>query len=147
MSQQYQQQQQPITPPPSRLSNRPPRINIKNLNAGSNNGSVMGQSMPPTAQAPYTAQTTHTMGAAGAGDQPYWPQYNPFAEGNFMAKGFDGLVDFTKTGMSFGEKFTFGLYEKFSKWSKRWFTHMFLLTIVTLYCVGGALLFGAIEGK
>uniref|UniRef100_A0A1A9UVC0 Potassium channel domain-containing protein n=1 Tax=Glossina austeni TaxID=7395 RepID=A0A1A9UVC0_GLOAU len=119
------------TPPLSRQSNRPPRINIKNLH--SNNGSAMG-SMPPTAQ---------TMP-----EQLYWPQYaNPFAAGNFMAKGFEGFVDFTKSGMSFGEKFTYSLYEKFSKWSKSWFTHMFLITVVTLYSIGGAILFGTIEGK
>lgn len=67
--------------------------------------------------------------------------------GNFMSRGFTGFVDFTKSGMSFGEKFTYGLYEKFSKWSKSWFTHLFLVSIVALYSAGGALLFGIIEGN
>ena len=134
-----------VTPTPSRFANRPPRINIKNLH--SNNGSAIG-SMPPSAQPPFTAQTTNTLGPGSVAGQPYWPQYsNPFAAGNFMDRGIDGFVAFTKSGMSFGEKFTYGLYEKISKWSRRWFTHFFLLTIMTLYSVGGAVLFGAIEGK
>lgn len=132
--------------PPLRFPNRPPRIIIKN--GHSNNGSAMG-SHPPTSQIPHTAQTTHTLGGASSvGGQPYWPQYaNPFAAGNFMQKGFEGIVEFSKSGMSFGEKLTFGLYEKVSKWSKKWFTHIFLLFVVTLYSVGGALLFQAVEGK
>ncbi|XP_075165318.1 potassium channel subfamily K member 18 isoform X2 [Haematobia irritans] len=133
--------------PPSRFANRPPRIIIRNPH--SNNGSAMG-SMPPTAAtaAPYTAQTNNTLGANSAAGAPYWPQYaNPFAAGNFMAKGFEGFVDFTKSGMSFGEKFTYNLYNKLSKWSKKWFTHIFLLTVVALYTVGGALLFKAVEGR
>jgi len=122
---------------------RPPKINIKNVYAQSNHS--INASIPPTSQIPHTAQT---LGAGSIPGQPYWPQYaNPFHAGNFMAKGFEGFVDFTKSGMSFGEKFTFGLYDKFSKWSKKWFTHMFLLFVVTLYSVGGALLFGTIEGK
>ncbi|XP_023297083.2 potassium channel subfamily K member 4 isoform X2 [Lucilia cuprina] len=133
------------TPPPSRFNNRPPRIHIKNLY--NNNGSAMG-SMPPSAQPPITAQTSNTLGPGSVTGQPYWPQYsNPFAAGNFMARGFDGFVDFTKSGMSFGEKFTYGLYNKISKWSKKWFTHFFLLTVVSLYTVGGALVFQAIEGR
>lgn len=132
------------TPPTSKPVDRPPRINIKNLN--NNNNIVMG-SVPPSAQPTFTAQTAQTLGPSSLTGQPYWPQYsNPFAAGNIMARGFDGFVDFTKSGMSFGEKFTYGLYNKISKWSKRWFTHFFLLTVVTLYSVGGALLFKTIEG-
>lgn len=137
--------------PPSRFANRPPRIIIRNPH--STNGSAMG-SMPPTAATigPYTAQTNNTLGASSMGTvppgAPYWPNYsNPFAAGNFMAKGFEGFVDFTKSGMSFGEKFTYGLYDKLSKWSKKWFTHLFLLTVAALYTVGGALLFQAVESK
>ncbi|XP_052842083.1 uncharacterized protein LOC128256069 isoform X2 [Drosophila gunungcola] len=130
----------PSTPPPSRRANRPPRINIHNLTSGS----AMSQaSMPASAQPPHTAQTNYT----GNGTQgPYWPPVaNPFGYGNFMTKGYEGFLDLTKSGMSFGEKFTFGMYNRFSKWSRRWFTHMFLLFILGLYSVGGALLFQAIE--
>lgn len=133
----------PGTPPPSRRSNRPPRINIYNLHSGSAMGG--SASIPPSAQPqpPYTSQTSY-MGASG----PYWPPMaNPFGGNNFMAKGYEGFLDLTKSGMSFGEKFTFGLYSKFSTWSRRWFTHMFLLIVLALYSVGGALLFRAVEGE
>ncbi|XP_017073105.1 potassium channel subfamily K member 4 isoform X3 [Drosophila eugracilis] len=130
----------PSTPPPSRRANRPPRINIHNLTGGS---AMSQSSMPPSAQPPYTAQTNYT----GNGTQgPYWPPMaNPFGSGNFMTKGYEGFLDLTKTGMSFGEKFTFGMYNKLSKLSRRWFTHIFLIIILALYNVGGALLFKAIE--
>ncbi|KAM8712085.1 hypothetical protein ACLKA7_012586 [Drosophila subpalustris] len=127
----------PSTPPPSRRSNRPPRINIYNIHGGT--------SMPPSAQPqhPYTAQTNHTaMGSQG----PYWPPVaNPFDAGNFMTKGYEGFIDFTKSGMSFGEKFSYGLYNKFSTWSKRWFTHMFLLIVLAGYSVIGAVIFRTVE--
>uniref|UniRef100_A0A6P4ECT6 Uncharacterized protein LOC108041085 n=1 Tax=Drosophila rhopaloa TaxID=1041015 RepID=A0A6P4ECT6_DRORH len=98
-------------------------------------------SMPPSAQPPHTAQTNFT----GNGTQgPYWPPMaNPFGYGNFMTKGYEGFLDITKSGMSFGEKLTFGMY----RWSRRWFTHLFLLFILALYSVGGALLFQTIEGQ
>jgi len=102
-------------------------------------------SMPPSAQPPYTAQTNFT----GNGTQgPYWPPMaNPFGSGNFMTKGYEGFLDLTKSGMSFGEKFTFGMYNKLSNWSRRWFTHIFLLLILALYNAGGALLFMYIESE
>ncbi|XP_030375499.1 potassium channel subfamily K member 18 isoform X2 [Scaptodrosophila lebanonensis] len=131
----------PSTPPPSRRAQRPPRIFIQNPHNMSNSGSALG-SMPPTAQLPYTPQTNYT-GPAG---QPYWPTMgNPFGPDNFMTKGFEGFVDLTKSGMSFGEKFTYGLYNKLGKWSKKWFTHMFLIFVLALYTVGGALLFQTVE--
>ncbi|XP_034478947.1 TWiK family of potassium channels protein 18 isoform X2 [Drosophila innubila] len=132
----------PSTPPPSRRSNRPPRINIYNIHGGSATG---GSSLPPSAQPqhPYTAQTNHTaMGSQG----PYWPPVaNPFDASNFMTKGYEGFLDLTKSGMSFGEKFSYGLYSKFSTWSKRWFTHMFLLIVLAGYSVIGAVIFRTFE--
>ncbi|KAH8299743.1 hypothetical protein KR044_005318, partial [Drosophila immigrans] len=132
----------PSTPPPSRRSNRPPRINIYNIHGA---GSAMGGSMPPSAQPqhPYTAQTNYTgIGPAG----PYWPPIaNPFDASNFMTKGYEGFLDLTKSGMSFGEKFSFGLYNKFSTWSKRWFTHMFLLLVLAAYSLIGAVIFRTVE--
>jgi len=103
--------------------------------------------MPPSAQPqsqhPYTAQTNHTgIGPGG----PYWPPVaNPFDAANFMTKGYEGFLDFTKSGMSFGEKFSYGLYNKFSRWSKRWFTHLFLLIVLGLYSVIGAVIFQTVE--
>ncbi|EDW00973.1 GH20715 [Drosophila grimshawi] len=136
----------PSTPPPSRRSNRPPRINIHNLHNNNYGGSAMGgTSMPPSAQpqAPYTSQTNYTGTGTGG---PYWPPVaNPFGASNFMTKGYEGFLDLTKSGMSFGEKFTYGLYNKFSKWSRRWFTHFFLLVVLALYSLGGALLFRTVE--
>ncbi|KAK5645044.1 hypothetical protein RI129_006344 [Pyrocoelia pectoralis] len=58
-----------------------------------------------------------------------------------------GIKGIAQTGLSFGEKFTYGLYNKFSEWSHRWFTHCFLTFILILYTVGGALMFVAIEGS
>ncbi|EDW72563.2 uncharacterized protein Dwil_GK20970 [Drosophila willistoni] len=134
----------PSTPPPSRRANRPPRINIHNITPTMGGGN---SSMPPSAQPPYTAQTNYTS-SQQQNQGPYWPPVaNPFGSGNFMTKGYEGFLDLTKSGMSFGEKFTYGLYNKFSTWSKRWFTHMFLLFVLGLYSVGGALIFQTIEGR
>lgn len=87
-------------------------------------------------------------------EQSFWPAaVNPFNSeytqkaGNFLNNGIEGIVDFTKSGLSFGERFTLGLYDKISKWSKKWFTHVFLLLVIVLYSVLGALSFQAIEGN
>ncbi|XP_051860548.1 TWiK family of potassium channels protein 7 isoform X2 [Drosophila albomicans] len=130
----------PSTPPPSRRSNRPPRINIYNIHGG---GGSMPPSAQPQSQRPYTAQSNHTgIGPSG----PYWPPIaNPFDGANFMTKGYEGFLDLTKSGLSVGEKFSFGLYNKVSKLSKRWFTHIFLLLVLALYNIVGALLFQQFE--
>lgn len=131
---QTQQAATPSTPPPSRRSNRPPRINIHNIQ--NNYGS---SPLPPSAQL-QTSQTNYMA--------PNWPPMsNPFGPGNFMTKGYEGFLDLTKSGMSFGEKFTFATYNKISTWSRRWFTHMFLLIILALYNIGGAKLFQTVERK
>lgn len=74
----------------------------------------------------------------------------PTKAGEYMFKQFSGFKDFTfntaKSGMSFGEKIAFWLYNKVSFLSKRWFTHIFLFLMILLYSVGGAFLFVAIEG-
>ncbi|XP_017866238.1 PREDICTED: TWiK family of potassium channels protein 7 isoform X2 [Drosophila arizonae] len=129
---QTQQTATPSTPPPSRRSNRPPRINIHNIQNNYGTSPV-----PPSAQL-HTPMTNYTA--------PNWPPMsNPFGPGNFMTKGYEGFLDLTKSGLSFGEKFTFSMYNKFSKWSRRWFTHMFLLIILALYNIGGAKLFQTVE--
>ncbi|CAG9801607.1 unnamed protein product [Chironomus riparius] len=78
---------------------------------------------------------------------------NPFLQalyaqraGDFMSKQFEGLNRFRKSGLSVGEKSVVWLYTKFGKFSKKWFTHIFLFLVVTLYSVAGAFLFMAIEG-
>lgn len=64
----------------------------------------------------------------------------------FVFTQFKGIKDFTKSGLSVGERSVFWLYEKVSSWSKRWFTHIFLVVIVFLYSVAGAMIFITIEG-
>lgn len=142
----------PNTPPIPRRAARPPRIQI---NRHYPPGSVPTSAQPQfTSQPQFSSQMSGGPGTAatGPGGQPIWPSYaNPFGytqkAGEFMSKGFDGFMDFTKTGMSFGERFTYGLYNKIYKWSRRWFTHMFLFLVVLLYTVGGACTFQYIEGK
>uniref|UniRef100_A0A1Y1L471 Potassium channel domain-containing protein n=1 Tax=Photinus pyralis TaxID=7054 RepID=A0A1Y1L471_PHOPY len=58
-----------------------------------------------------------------------------------------GIKGIAQTGLSFGEKFTYGLYEKFGSWSHMWFTHCFLTFILIIYTAGGALVFVSIEGS
>lgn len=98
---------------------------------------------------PHTANIPLTPGSLNH------PQYLPFnlyptKAGDFMFKQFNGFKDFTlntaKSGMSFGEKILFWMYNKVSSLSKRWFTHIFLGLVIILYSVGGAFLFVAIEG-
>ncbi|XP_076546908.1 uncharacterized protein LOC143305795 isoform X1 [Osmia lignaria lignaria] len=64
----------------------------------------------------------------------------------FVFSQFKGIKDWTKSGLSVGEKSAFWLYEKVSSWSKRWFTHIFLFVVVLLYSIGGAMIFVTIEG-
>lgn len=66
--------------------------------------------------------------------------------GDFVAKHFEGLNKFTKSGLSVGEKSVVWIYSKFTKWSRKWFTHIFLFVIVFLYTIAGAFIFRAIEG-
>ncbi|XP_015594221.1 TWiK family of potassium channels protein 18 isoform X3 [Cephus cinctus] len=65
----------------------------------------------------------------------------------FMFAQLKGLRNFTKSGLSVGEKCAFWLYEKVSSWSKKWFTHIFLFFIVLLYSIAGAMIFIAVEGN
>lgn len=83
-----------------------------------------------------------------------WPSsVNPFNSeytqkaGEFLNDKIDGIVDLTKSGLSFGERFTLGLYNKVTKWSRKWFTHAFLFLVIVIYSVLGALSFQAIEGE
>lgn len=60
--------------------------------------------------------------------------------------GIDGIRDFTKSGLGFGEKCALWLYNQLKKLSRKWFTHMFLTVVLILYTIGGALVFEVIEG-
>ena len=109
---------------------------------------------------PYNLNTApgsfHPTASAGSGpEHPNWPPYaNPFnamySGGNFMIKRFGDIKDFTmelsKSGLSLGEKSAFYIYKKFSEWSRRWLTHIFLFLVILLYSVAGAFIFVAVEG-
>lgn len=142
------------TPSPSRLgmynnpknSNRPRiKIHIPPPNLSQHNYPSFGAASPFI----NTAHSNPSMQFSGAA--PQWPSspypYVPDKGGLF--KQFDGFKawDWTKSGLNKGEKSVFFAYAKLSRWSKRWFTHFFLTTIVFLYSVIGAYTFVAIEGK
>lgn len=100
-------------------------------------------------QSPYipTAATTIPNGT-GQPNYPAGTEENPFAyAGDFMFKQFEGFRDFTKSGLNVGEKSAYWIYNKFSTWSKKWFTHIFLFLVVLCYSLAGASMFVAIEGR
>lgn len=104
------------------------------------------QTAPMTAIPPGTAATS--IGPQGF---TYMNYMYPQKAGEFMFKQFAGFKDFTmntaKSGLGFGEKYAFWMYNKVSLWSRNWFTHIFLTLVVMLYSMAGAALFKAIEGK
>lgn len=116
---------------------------------------------PINPQSPYYQTATGELSANIGGSlyhpdniqgTPTWPQHIANARaGDFMFKHLEGFRDFTmstaKSGLSGGEKLVFWMYEKFSRWSKKWFTHIFLFIMVLLYSFAGASLFVAIEGE
>ncbi|KAJ8985974.1 hypothetical protein NQ317_013857 [Molorchus minor] len=60
---------------------------------------------------------------------------------------FNGIKDFTKSGVGLGEKCSYWMYNKIRSWSKEWFTHFFLTIVLLIYTIGGAVMFIAIEGQ
>ncbi|XP_012155823.1 uncharacterized protein LOC105664696 [Ceratitis capitata] len=130
--------QMPPTRQSPRLVLRPPRLNLSGVQSSASN-----QLHPPLTGHPLA---THPQTGLPLTAQTKESEQWPFFSASDFARGFSDFVDFTKAGMSFGEKFTFGLYEKVSKWSRKWFTHIFLFIIMVLYSAGGALLFASIEG-
>ncbi|KAG4069089.1 hypothetical protein HA402_008400 [Bradysia odoriphaga] len=131
-------------PPPGRIRQTPakPRITI---NIPPQHGYAANS--PYLSTGPHTAHSNSTV-APGA---PQWPMYeNPFTGAN-MYKQIGGLWDFTtasaRSGLGFGEKFALYIYEKFSKWSKKWFTHIFLFLCIFLYTLAGAYIFQAAEAE
>lgn len=112
--------------------------------------------IPPVGNTPMPQSAFPMTG--GINQQPQWPpiyaspfnMYNTKA-GEFMFKQFEGFKDFTmntaNSGLSAGQKSAFWMYNKVSKWSKKWFTHIFLFLVVFLYSLAGAAIFVAVEGK
>lgn len=111
------------------------------------------------AASPYLSTAHSNPSQFSTSGAPQWPASPGVLYGNpnFPPKGresvfrqfegFKDIMDWTKTGLNHGEKSAWYLYEKVSKWSRRWFTHIFLMTIVFLYSVAGAYIFIAVEGK
>lgn len=137
-------------PTPSRLA--PLQVNRPRIKIQIPSPNPQGQYLD--ARSPYTGQ-----GSNGAPQWPSSPYVNPFGPhdkeslnaGQFLFKQFSGLkdftVDWTKSGLNHGEKSVFFLYDTISRWSRKWFTHIFLLTIVLLYSALGAWIFVNVEGK
>ncbi|XP_071445312.1 uncharacterized protein [Hetaerina americana] len=77
-------------------------------------------------------------------------QFYPGKASGYVFQQFKGFKDFTlntaKSGLSVGEKTAFWCYGRVRDWSTRWFTHIFLLTVVMAYSVLGAAIFVAVEG-
>lgn len=148
------------TPPPSAQRFTPlpaanrPRIRI--------------QIPPPSAQGHYldarspfiqSARSNPSQSGNGAPQWPSSPYVNPFSPsdkdsmnaGEYIFKQFAGIKDFTmdwtKSGLNHGEKTVFTLYESIRRWSRKWFTHVFLMFIVFLYSTLGAYIFIVVEGK
>ncbi|XP_030750308.1 TWiK family of potassium channels protein 18-like [Sitophilus oryzae] len=57
------------------------------------------------------------------------------------------LNDIKHTGLGIGERCSYWLYRTIKFLSRRWFTHCFLIIIVFLYTVCGALIFLTVEGQ
>lgn len=138
------------TPTPSRLAPliiSKPRIKIQ-LPSPNPHGNYLD------ARSPYV----QAQGTNGTPQWPTSPYVNPFSPndkesmnaGEFLFKQFSGLkdftVDWTKSGLNHGEKSVFFLYDTISKWSRNWFTHIFLMTVVFLYSALGAYIFTYVEG-
>lgn len=75
------------------------------------------------------------------------PTPNPYVrKQSIFIDQLHGIKDFTKSGLGFGEKCAYWMYNKLRAWSRKWFTHMFLTIVLLLYTIGGALVFEVIEG-
>lgn len=144
----------PAPPATNTASNGRPRIML-NIPAGRQSPHLNLPQYYSPAVSPYLNPGTYP--SQYGGGPPQWPPASPYASpfaaptyhakaGEFMFKQFEGFKGFTKSGLNMGEKSAFYIYNKFSRWSKRWFTHIFLLLIVFLYSVAGAFLFSAVEG-
>lgn len=84
----------------------------------------------------------------GAGESYVNPFNYMYSGGEYVFKQFEDIVvSSAKSGLNFGERVAFYIYEKFSKWSKKWFTHFFLFIVIFLYSLIGAVIFVAVEGQ
>lgn len=65
----------------------------------------------------------------------------------FVFDQFNNAMLKARSGLGFGEKCAYWLYNKLYALSRKWFTHCFLSIVIILYTIGGALVFVAIEGN
>lgn len=146
------------TPIPAQTPNRlaPLTVNRPRVKIQIPSPNPQGQYLD--ARSPYlsTAQTQGTNGAPQWPSSPYVIPFSPIDKesmnaGEYIFKQFSGIkdftVDWTKSGLNHGERSVFLIYDVISKWSRKWFTHIFLMTIVLLYSVLGAWIFVHVEGK
>lgn len=96
---------------------------------------------------PYTAASSVHPANLPFNSNQFFQHIQAQRAGDFVSKHFEGLNKFTKSGLSVGEKSVVWIYSKFTKWSRKWFTHIFLFLVVFLYTVAGAYIFRAIEGE
>lgn len=95
---------------------RPPRPKITlNIPPPNNNSNIQSPFMYPPPQS----------AMSGGTNKSGFPE----SEDGFMTH----IGDFTKAGLGHGERVALWIYEKFSKWSKKWFTHIFLALVMILY--------------
>ncbi|XP_063697234.1 potassium channel subfamily K member 18-like [Culicoides brevitarsis] len=111
--------------------------------------------LPTYTSRPTEPATTYFAPATGLPGSTNGFQYvdymYPQKAGEFIFKQFEGFRDFTmntaKSGLGFGEKYAFWMYNKVAQWSRSTFTHIFLTIVVLLYSMAGAALFQMIEGR
>lgn len=75
--------------------------------------------------------------------QPISPKYKRKASVFIL----EHLNDIKQSGLGIGDRCSYWLYKKVRFLSKRWFTHCFLIIVVSIYTVCGALVFLTVEGK
>ncbi|XP_066906173.1 TWiK family of potassium channels protein 18 isoform X2 [Halyomorpha halys] len=125
---------------------RPPRpqINLQIPTTTPNGGNLTSPGIRPYYSGPLTPQ-----------GEPIYQSVNilqayPNKAGEYFAKQFTNFRDFTlntaKSGMSVGEKASIWFYTKIWALSRKWFTHLFLFTVVALYSLLGGFMFSYIEG-
>nr|XP_022918346.1 TWiK family of potassium channels protein 18 isoform X2 [Onthophagus taurus] len=154
----------PITPPtpprsepgtPSILSRSSSRKNKRQigwapppLKIPSPQGFLPPTPIPTSSRIPgsFTAYSTQGL-SPNVAQNPY---VYPRKYSEYMFNQFNGIKDFTigtaKSGLGIGEKCSFWMYNKLSKLSRSWFTHIFLSIVIVLYTVGGAFMFLTVEG-
>ncbi|KAL3270365.1 hypothetical protein HHI36_009412 [Cryptolaemus montrouzieri] len=99
----------------------------------------------PPPQTPYGPKSATLSMLSGAPSTHTSQNYGFYGRKQSMFM-FNGIKDFTKSGLGIGEKSALWLYTKLRAWSRKWFTHLFLSIVLVIYTIGGALMFITVEG-